>query len=170
MDLSAFEGNDKLNRKRRAYGNHLTVSGLGIIFFGLWSVLKVFAEMAFGSLNLRSFLMEGIEDTTQMRAIMYGIFIALIVVILLLHYYIGKCAIQVGTGKRRRYLYLLLAVLLFVVNLSGFDKYWNVNPYATQLDVTFASFLVDVANCVILINLVYTSIRFYQVSGKLGEG
>ncbi len=171
MDFSVYEGNDELNKKQRAYGNHLAVSGLGIIFFGLWSVVKVFAEMAFGSLNLRDFLMEGLEDTAQMRSLMYGIFIVIIIVILLLHYYIGICAIKVGTGRKKKYLYLLLAVLLLVVNLSSFEKYLNYETNIdSQLDVTLASFLVDVANCVILINLVYTSIRYNQVRRRLGEG
>lgn len=171
MDAKSFEYNDKLDMRYRKVSNSLVVSGMGIIFFGLWSVIKVFAEVAFGELDLMGFLMSDLEDTPQMRTLMYAIFVAVILFVILLHYYIGRCAIQVGTGRRKRYFYLLLAAFLLYLDITGFEQYFasEIDVYGTQFDVTVASFLVDVANCATVLNLIISSIIYYSLKKIAGE-
>ena len=170
VDIRAYEKNDKLDIRYRRISNSLVVSGLGVIFFGLWSVIKVFAEMALGELDLFGFLMSDLEDTWQMRLMMYAVFVAVIAFVVLLHYYIGLCAIRVGTGKKNRYLYLILAVFLLALDIFGFLPYFKAAEMPqNQVDVTIASLFVDIANCAAVINLIMSSIIYYSLKKTVGE-
>ena len=171
MDVRSFAYNDKLDKQYRKVSNGLVVSGMGVVFFGLWSVIKVFAEISFGELDLFGFLMSGLEDTPEMRALMYAIFVAVILFVILLHYYIGRCAIQVGSGRKNRYLYIVLAAFLLYLNIMGFKQYFSteIDVYGAQFDVTVASFFVDVANCATAMNLIVSSIIYYSLKKIAGE-
>ncbi|MBE5826819.1 MAG: hypothetical protein E7307_09300 [Butyrivibrio sp.] len=169
MDAKSFEYNDKLDIHYRKVSNSLVVSGMGIIFFGLWSVIKVFTEIAFGQVNITEFLMSGLENTPRMRFLMFAVFAGVILFVIIFHYYVGSCAIRVGTGKKRHYLYIAFAIILLAVNIVGMEQYFSADPAYSQIDVTIASFLVDLANCATLINLVITSFLYYGLKKSAME-
>ena len=169
MDAGSFERNDKLDIRYRKIGNGLVVSGMGIVFLGLWAVIRVFAQMALGQLNLMEFLMSGTDGSADTKALMITVFAMILILLIISHYYVGKCAIQVGIGKKNHYLYLLIVVFLLYLNLAGFKEYFDPDFHPTQYDITIASFLVDVASSATFLNMIISSIIYYGMRKIAGE-
>ena len=51
MNNKAAITRTELEQRERKYGNSLVVSGIAVIFFGFWSVLKIIEEIAIGKVD-----------------------------------------------------------------------------------------------------------------------
>ncbi len=160
----------ELERRERKYGNSLVVSGIGVIFFGLWSVLKVIEELAIGDVDF--FLMLLGEDASDpfSRVMIIIIFALVVLVMLIIHYRLGRAAILVGTGKKKKFFYLILAVFLFFNIVGDFGRFYSANKDVTTMnpdDTTIAAFLVEVAFAFALLDMVISSIQIGWIRKQL---
>ena len=168
MEKKAALSREELERKEREYGNSLVVSGIGVIIFGVWSVLKIVEEIIIGDIDFFDFVTGGNADIPELRIVMPIIFAFLIMVLLFVHYRLGRAAILVGKGKKKKFLYLILAVFLFVSTISDFGRFFAGDiDISRQDDTTIAAFLVDVAFCFALFDMFVSSILIWKIRRKL---
>ena len=83
-------------RKMRRYQNLLTVSGLGVIIFGLWSVLKTILL-----LFMKEGILSEIPDDTFVRVMFFLILGGILLVDVLIRLYVG-CPPAPRASERRR--------------------------------------------------------------------
>lgn len=123
--------------------HNLTISGVGAIALGAWLFLKRLMYPLFaGDYLTETFGMEALPDAGKTVVISLWLLVGFFIMVL--HVYIGLCAVSEGSGKssRRRRAYLLLAGLLTVVCLVDLViDLWNV----TSISGSWLDWLCDVA-------------------------
>ena len=104
--------------ERRRYQNYLQCSGIAVILFGIWDIIKGFT---FFISNLSTWILEQPEETQVIMSsplakiisiIMMGIFS---LIIFMFHYWLGRGAISENRGKRLRRPYVAAAVIWAVL-------------------------------------------------------
>lgn len=126
-------GNDPRLKKLRKYESILVISGLGVIAFGLWSIIRAAVFYFLYPLDLKDYLDQteidemiadgrenGIEFLTDHLDVMMTtiIFIGLSID-LLLRVYIGLSARSYGRGRDRRGLYIVVVWIMALFTLTG---------------------------------------------------
>lgn len=142
-------GNDPRMSKLRKYESILVISGLGVIAFGLWSVIRAGIFYFLNPLDLTDYLdqaeidemvMEG--QTNGVEVITDNMDVVLTVLIfiglsldLLLRVYVGLSARAYGRGRRRRGFYSILVWIMAFFVLAGIcvtiDQY--LHPIVTVI-------------------------------------
>ena len=105
--------------------HELTLGGVGAIAFGIWLFIKNLMYPLFAGRYLTNTLgLDALSAAEKKAFILLWVLVGFFT--MLLHLYIGLCAVSEGTGKavRRRSVYLLLAGLLAAVSL--FDLVFNL--------------------------------------------
>ena len=103
----------------------LICSGLAVIAFGLWSIVRVSLLFYLQRSRILQLIMEGElelltgQSTDTITAILFGVAIGFLILDLLFRLYIGLSAIREGNGKRRRLAYVVLAIVYLVFLLGG---------------------------------------------------
>ena len=104
--------------KLRRFGNLLTVSGLGVIAFGVWNVLKMILVFV-----MQRDMIEAIFAEISANALIKYITIAIIAAIMLLDFlirlFVGLSARAEGFGKKKGVAYIVFAVLLVLGSVSS---------------------------------------------------
>ena len=154
--------------KLRRYQNLLIVSGTGVVFFGLWSVIKAILTFLTQSevlLDSLKELPEGIGYRIIFFAII-GTFLASIIGIRLI---VGLSARAVGYGKMNRWFYLVFAFLLAIgtLVLIAFDVYYMVTE---DLIDDFVALVVDVTSVYTTIELIVASFMVRKLTKAQKEG
>lgn len=113
-----FVNNEPEQIEIRKSQNTLIVVGSGIVLFSIWSMVK-FLSMLFllrnetvaGVMSIAG-PVEGISD----RAAFWVIAIVTIVIMSFISFriYVGLSAIAEGRGKRRGYLYIIIAMIMII--------------------------------------------------------
>ena len=101
-------------RKMRRYRNLLTVSGLGVIIFGLWSVLKTILL-----LFMKEGILSEIPDDTFVRVMFFLILGGILLIDVLIRLYVGLSARAEGFGKKKGYGYVVIAILMALASLTS---------------------------------------------------
>ena len=129
----SLAGNDPLMNKLRKYESILVISGLGVVAFGLWSIIRAAIYYFLNPLDIRDYFSD--EDLAEMAAdgdangisfftdnmdvVMTTFIFAIMVIDLLLRIYIGLSARAYGRGRRRRGFFIVVAWILAILTLTG---------------------------------------------------
>ena len=143
--------NDKVRLRR--YEDDLNVGGIGVILLGAWDSLKVSMQLimeAKNEINLDDY-------SDEEHAIAVGVVIAVIAVFLLLiflvfkiHLYIGINASKAAKGQPYKKGYYTGAIILLVISVAGILAYFDDIRDIENIDITIASFMVDLTTIYIL--------------------
>jgi uncharacterized membrane protein len=144
----------------------LRMVGLGVIAFGLWSVVRVFMYIAIEKSQIYDLIKNAektIDEITEENAdfvntLVYFLFIAIIMIAtlcdILVRLYVGRCAIAEAKGLRRGNAYLviagfmaLLSLLMMVSALTG------LKPDADVILDRLSTLLVELTSFITLIEL-----------------
>lgn len=119
--------------KLRKYENILTISGIGVIAFGLWSVIKAALYFIVQPLDIVSIMpTEEVQALGDLKVLMNGVVLGMILFVLmldlLLRIYIGRSAIAVGRGrKKKKTIYIILAVFVGMSLAGSISASINTN-------------------------------------------
>lgn len=159
-----------MQRELRKYENSLSVSGLVVILFGLWSVLKLGLRLVFSTLGLMNTAEDTIVDPEIQKGFLY-LAIAILAVLILelgLRLYIGLTARAESRGKKKTVVYLIIAVLL-----AAYSVYSLVALIRSFAAVDFfeslVSVLVELSGLFALAELIFSAIKVKQIRKKMEE-
>ena len=162
------ELNSENSIKIRRLKDHLAGSGKGYIFFGAWSVIKTVMITTMNRQNLDHYVKgSGFSDVDPKLVFLVVVitFLLTFVFVFLFHLKIGTDAIKYSKGLKKRRGFLLLAILMIVINISGIPYYFPSGRI--ELDVTgdtsIASLLVDLTETFVLCDIIYCTLMI----GKL---
>lgn len=149
--------------KLRRYQNLLTVSGLGVIVFGLWSVIKTLLV-----LFMQEDTLDDIPDSTVIRVIFFAILGVVLLVDLLLRLFVGLSARAEGFGKKKSVVYIIFAFLLAIVSLvSVVMIFFDMDE--TSIDELIVSVIVEGTSLIVVIELLVAAFNVKKLKKELGE-
>ena len=150
-------------RKMRRYQNLLTVSGLGVIIFGLWSVLKTILL-----LFMKEGILSEIPDDTFVRVMFFLILGGILLVDVLIRLYVGLSARAEGFGKKKGYAYVIIAILMALASLASLVLiFFDANEQS--LWELIVSVIVEATSLVVTIELLVAAFTVKKLKKELGE-
>ena len=126
-------GNDPLQNKLRKYESILVISGLGVVAFGLWSIVRAAIYYFLNPLQVSDYLnnsdlkeIKAIGDaggvsfiTDNMDKVLMTMIFVILVADLLLRLYVGMSARAYGRGRRRRGFFIVIVwIMAFFMAVS----------------------------------------------------
>lgn len=150
-------------RKMRRYQNLLTVSGLGVIIFGLWSVLKTILL-----LFMKEGILSEIPDDTFVRVMFFLILGGILLVDVLIRLYVGLSARAEGFGKKKGYGYVIIAILMALASLTSLVLiFFDTNEQSIW--ELIVSVIVEATSLVVTIELLVAAFTVKKLKKELGE-
>ena len=157
-----------MQAKLRKYRNHLATSGLGVIAFAIWTIVKVFLYSVLPSENAGETLFtDGFDDNVLVIAII--ILLALVVIDIGIRVFVGLSARAHARGKKKSLLYVIVTILLLVSSLiNTYFMFTNISEY-TIIGV-IANLLFELSSVLVMLMLVISSLKVRSIEKKLKAG
>ena len=150
-------------RKMRRYQNLLTVSGLGVIIFGLWSVLKTILL-----LFMKEGILSEIPDDTFVHVMFFLILGGILLIDVLIRLYVGLSARAEGFGKKKGYGYVVIAILMALASMTSLVLiFFDTNEQS--LWELIVSVIVEATSLVVTIELLVAAFTVKKLKKELGE-
>ena len=150
-------------RKMRRYQNLLTVSGLGVIIFGLWSVLKTILL-----LFMKEGILSEIPDDTFVRVMFFLILGGILLVDVLIRLYVGLSARAEGFGKKKGYGYVVIAILMALASLTSLVLIFFDSNEQSIWEL-IVSVIVEATSLVVTIELLIAAFTVKKLKKETGE-
>ena len=150
-------------RKMRRYQNLLTVSGLGVIIFGLWSVLKTILL-----LFMKEGILSEIPDDTFVRVMFFLILGGILLVDVLIRLYVGLSARAEGFGKKKGYGYVVIAILMALASLTSLVLIFFDSNEQSIWEL-IVSVIVEATSLVVTIELLVAAFTVKKLKKETGE-
>ena len=150
-------------RKMRRYRNLLTVSGLGVIIFGLWSVLKTILL-----LFMKEGILSEIPDDTFVRVMFFLILGGILLIDVLIRLYVGLSARAEGFGKKKGYGYVVIAILMALASLTSLVLIFFDSNEQSIWEL-IVSVIVEATSLVVTIELLVGAFTVKKLKKELGE-
>lgn len=169
-----FVNNEPEQIEIRKSQNTLIVVGSGIVLFSIWSMVK-FLSMLFllrnetvaGVMSIAG-PVEGISD----RAAFWVIAIVTIVIMSFISFriYVGLSAIAEGRGKRRGYLYIIIAMIMIISSVWYLFIGFTTSEAPEQLGAftrnqSISTLIIDATSMIMLIQMVISAIKIKKLTG-----
>ena len=161
--------NDEDSVKKRLYGDRLVLSGRALIILGIWSSIKAIILFYLALPQISEFVTEGDivpeEIVRNVKLILMAIFVILIAIVFLFHFYIGRSAMKNGYGKKRTTFYLVLTVIAIISTIAS-----DVQIVMEGLDIIdLASMVVDLTVVYACCDILYSAIKLRTIEKKTEE-
>jgi hypothetical protein len=150
--------------KMRRYQNLLVVSGLGVIIFGLWSVLKTILLFFLNEEELDDY-----PNDPFFRVILFALVAAALLIEFLIRLFVGLSARAEGFGKKKGYAYIVIAVLLALASLESLVLIFIEADYETIAELV-VSVIVEATSLIVTIELMVAAFTVKKLKKELGEG
>ena len=180
--------NDPKQIKLRKYENILAISGVAVIAFGVWTIIKSAFYLLLQPFDIEIFIPP--EQLAEMEAemgpnvdiltsgVIVGAIFFILFLDLLLRFYIGKSAYADGRArKRKRVIYVIVAIIMAVAFANGI---WATvsnlligEPTEQSEGVEYmrgvlTSVLLDMTSLLALIELIVSAIQGRRLRKELG--
>lgn len=142
--------------------NLLSTSGIAVIAFGVWSILKAIIVLILSKGTFNGQETEGI-DPAILSAFSWVILLVVAVIDLSIRFFVGLSARAEGRGKKKSVVYLVFTVILILGSL------YNLYALATQyiqIDLIdgVVSLLVELTSLFALLELFINAIKVKRLS------
>ena len=180
--------NDPKQIKLRKYENILAISGVAVIAFGVWTIIKSAFYLLLQPFDIEIFIPP--EQLAEMEAemgpnvdiltsgVIVGAIFFILFLDLLLRFYIGKSAYADGRArKRKRVIYVIVAIIMAVAFANGIwatvSHLFIGEPTEQSEGVeymrgVFTSVLLDMTSLLALIELIVSAIQVRRLRKELG--
>ena len=153
----------------RKYINLLSISGIAVIAFGIWSVLKLLIFFLLNKDIIMSEIEELIEDTDTSTSAVLVAAIILMLISLTLHCIIGFSARSEARGKKKGYFYLILTAVIFILSLISFIQ-TSLSPTSEDnLDTIVSGGLIDLTMLFAFFEVILNSVRIKKLRKKADQ-
>ncbi len=180
--------NDPKQIKLRKYENILAISGVAVIAFGMWTIIKSAFYLLLQPFDIEIFIPP--EQLAEMEAemgpnvdiltsgVIVGAIFFILFLDLLLRFYIGKSAYADGRArKRKRVIYVIVAIIMAVAFANGIwatvSNLFIGEPTEQSEGVEYmrgvlTSVLLDMTSLLALIELIVSAIQVRRLRKELG--
>ena len=159
-----MQENDALQIQLRKNQDTLKIVGLGVMVFGVWSIVKtiLYTTAQWSSIT---------EEIVVPEANVYLFMIAVTMVVeIAVRLYIGRSAIAEGKGERRRPGYVVVAFLITAIGLTLTVTAFVVPGIRMELNPELlASLFVEITSAVVTFEMCWSAIRVRKLRRQLAE-
>ena len=100
--------------KLRKYKNTLSITGMGVIIFGMWNFIKLLLYCFFKFDYIEEILEMKLEGGAK---VVFIVFLTIFFILdIIFRTYIGKNAIKESRGIKKGYLYIVFTILIIAVS------------------------------------------------------
>jgi len=163
-----MQDNSQIQIKLRRYQNMLIISGTGTIVFGIWSILKTIINYS-ADIGSLIHLFDDVEADGLFKVLAYVLFALIVLTDLGLRLIIGLSARSEGLGRKRRYAYIVLAVILAVISAILFIVLLVRFVLAGNIINTVVSMFVEGTSLFALIELIISAVMVKTLTKKAGS-
>ena len=149
--------------KMRRYQNLLTVSGLGVIIFGLWTVLKTILL-----LFLQENMVDDLPDGLFYRVLFFTLIGGVLLIDFLIRLFVGLSARAEGFGKKKGYGYIVVAILIAIASLASLVLIFFDTADRSILEL-IVSFIVEATSTIATVELLVAAFTVKRLKKELGE-
>ena len=160
-----MENNSEQQIQLRQNQNTLVVVGMGVIAFGIWSVVKTVMLAAFNTEQMTALSEQGIVFVASFWVLL-GIWLA---IDLWLRLYVGLSAIHEGRGRKKRKAYIVWAFFMALFSALGVVAGLAAIRFSKALGTTVVSVIVEITSCVLLVEMALSAIKVKRLSRQLEE-
>lgn len=162
---TAMENNSELQVQLRKNQNTLVVIGLGVIAFGIWSVIKSVLLNVFSGQPL-----EGIsEEETAVKVIFWILLVGSLAIDLRLRFYVGLSAINEGRGRKKRKAYIVWAFFMAFMSALAVVAGLATIRYSEAIGTMIVMIVVETTSCVLLVEMALAALKVKKLCRKLEE-
>ena len=153
----------ELQLRLRKMQSDLATMGLGVIAFGVWSVIKTVLYVA---LDTEEYLGE-FEGNTAMIVAFWVILGVVMAIDLALRFRVGRSAIAEGKGTKRRRGYIVLALLMAAASFVAFIAGLFLEGFSEDISKFWVTLIVELTSDVLMLGVGVTAIRVKRLNRKL---
>ena len=154
----------------RKYKHMLVISGMAVIAFGVWSIVKtiLYTTAQWNSITEEITVPEANETLAKM---VYLFMIAVTMAVeIAVRLYIGRSAIAEGKGERRRPGYIAVAFLIAFLGLALTASAIVIPGIHIELNLDLlASLFVEITSAVITFEMCWSAVRVRKLRRQLAE-
>lgn len=160
-----------MEAKLRRYRSSLVTNGIGIITFGLWSLIKFIMSTVVQPVEFDDAAIQEMADPT-LKIIALIIVGALVVIILAIifavHFYIGLSAYKEGINGKKGSFYLVAAGIMALIMCMTMTIYFVPQDNADTFTLSnIAAFFIDLTTVIILVDTIYAALMSRRLAKKL---
>ncbi len=135
----------------RKFNSNLVTGGWAIIVFSAWDVVKFISSFFINS-TYSQYILDNLSIDNSLMFFLEILFISLLLGILLfLHVFVGRCAINTGRGKKQGVAYIVIGIILAMSTVVSLmfnildmkNMPWEITLSGTILDATMLAALID---------------------------
>lgn len=162
--------NEKNMVSIRKYRRNVGICGVGLIAFSFWSIIKIIIMMVMGDDGFKDIM--GIEDAVweESKYIFLAAVLIIYMIFFMLNLFVGIGAIHFSNGNIGGRIFIIMAVIDFLVQVFGLPTYFMPEVYETYPLTQTASIVIDMTFCFILFDLIYSSFKTVRLTKRLDEG
>ena len=149
--------------KMRRYQNLLTVSGLGVIIFGLWTVLKTILL-----LFMQEDMLDDLPDGLFYRVLFFTLIGGVLLIDFLIRLFVGLSARAEGFGKKKGYGYIVVAILIAIASLASLVLIFFDTADRSILEL-IVSFIVEGKSKIAPVELLVAAFTVRKLKTEIGE-
>ena len=149
--------------KMRRYQNLLTVSGLGVIIFGLWTVLKTILL-----LFMQEDMLDDLPDGLFYRVLFFTLIGGVLLIDFLIRLFVGLSARAEGFGKKKGYGYIVVAILIAIASLASLVLIFFDTADRSILEL-IVSLIVEATSMIATVELLVAAFTVKKLKKELGE-
>lgn len=154
----------------RKFNNNIYVSGLAVLAFGIWSVIRLFISLFMG-LDAKIYN-DAISEISAEGKMYFNIaFFTTIAIICLInifiHVFIGIKAMKFSKGLAHKKWLVFWAIVAFLSTIFSIP-YYLVEEFA-YVDTIIASLILDISYLFLMVDLVYSVFFVEKIKKRIGE-
>lgn len=162
-----------MSAKIRKHQHTLVHSGLALILFGLWGILRLSVMIIQnGSVIAEMIPKDPILTPKQALILVYSLVFVVAAGDLLVRLYVGIRAIQEGRGRSRRITYVVISVVVLALYAYSDITFFGTSLYKGLTTEAVATIIVDFTSCIAFWEIIFASlaIRRYRRMERREKG
>lgn len=151
----------------------LFFSGLAVLFFGIWGILKLCVKFYHNPITIDSNLLDPGEDAQFALLLLILLYIAVIAIDSVIRLYIGLCAVSEGRGRWKHSVYLVITAVYLIANiLMSFSTLIDIFDWEMFIkdpkffEETFTTILIDMTCNISFVLILIASIKMRYIVKK----
>ncbi|MCR5100229.1 MAG: hypothetical protein K6B41_02595 [Butyrivibrio sp.] len=154
----------------RRYRDDIVICGRGIQVLGIWEILKIMI-LVFWDHSVDNILFDEVTDENEIIIFKTVVYITIILFCLFFSFwfiYIGQRAIKYGKGNSNKKYFLVVTAFCAVVIALGIPQYFT-GEVRDISDTEFISVIVDITLTILMIQLIYSTIKVGSLEKKIRQ-
>lgn len=146
----------------------LSICGSGVIFFGVWSLIKSIMSIVLYKGTLNSYFSQ-YQNAPVLRNLAYGMVFFILSLDVVLRLYVGLTAISESRGKRKKSTYIVVAFAMLFFTVFGVVGSFMFLQRDISLLTSITTILVETTSSLTLLQMLISVINVRRIKKKIGS-